>query len=528
MPEMPPPPASRIAKFRHLLLATTVISAIALPQIVNAFDATAGSGRIIVAQKEDPKKKKDQQPQPKPQPKAVQQPQQQQPKPKVVQPPPQQQPKTFQQPKTVQPPPQKPQPKVVQPPPQQQPKTFQQPKTVQPPPQKPQPKVVQPPPQQQPKTFQQPKTVQPPPQQPQPKVVQPPPQQPQPKVVQPPQQKLDPKGPAVVTPAPKNLKVETPKFAQPKAPPPGPRNVSEIKTKREPIKQGNLVVIREPGNRLIVRDNNRLVIRNDDSLRMRRWGNAKFEVRGTERFTIVRRGSYEIVTVTDANGHLLRRYRRGFDGREYVLIDNRRRLGVGVAVVGGVALLALAAPVITMPRERYVVGVETAPPVLLYETLSAPPVAPLARGYTLDEIRDNVELRDHMRSVDINTINFASGSWEVSPDQIPQLQALAEAMMNVINENPTVVFLIEGHTDAVGAPEDNLSLSDRRAEAVAEILTTNFQVPPENLVTQGYGEQHLKLATQGPSRENRRVVVRNITPLMAGQDGLPPDAQPPG
>ena len=61
------------------------------------------------------------------------------------------------------------------------------------------------------------------------------------------------------------------------------------------------------------------------------------------------------------------------------------------------------------------------------------------------------------------------------------------------------MFLIEGHTDAVGADEDNLSLSDRRAESVAVALTEQFQVPPENLVTQGYGEQYLKVQTDGPS-----------------------------
>jgi OOP family OmpA-OmpF porin len=77
------------------------------------------------------------------------------------------------------------------------------------------------------------------------------------------------------------------------------------------------------------------------------------------------------------------------------------------------------------------------------------------------------------------------------------------------------VFLIEGHTDAVGTDADNLSLSDRRAEAVAVALTEQFQVPPENLVTQGYGEQYLKVKTEGPSQENRRVAVLRITPLMA-------------
>ena len=60
--------------------------------------------------------------------------------------------------------------------------------------------------------------------------------------------------------------------------------------------------------------------------------------------------------------------------------------------------------------------------------------------------------------------------------------------------------MIEGHTDAVGADEDNLSLSDRRAESVAVALTEQFQVPAENLVTQGYGEQYLKVRPRVRSR----------------------------
>ena len=74
--------------------------------------------------------------------------------------------------------------------------------------------------------------------------------------------------------------------------------------------------------------------------------------------------------------------------------------------------------------------------------------------------------------------------------------------------------MIEGYTDAVGSQEDNLSLSDHRAEAVAEILTSEFNVPSENLTTQGYGEQYLKVETSGSERENRRVAIRNITPLI--------------
>ena len=78
------------------------------------------------------------------------------------------------------------------------------------------------------------------------------------------------------------------------------------------------------------------------------------------------------------------------------------------------------------------------------------------------------------------------------------------------------MFLIEGHTDAVGEDIDNLSLSDRRAEAVAQVLSEEFNVPAENLTTQGYGEQHLKVPTLGPERRNRRVSLIRITPLLEG------------
>ena len=54
---------------------------------------------------------------------------------------------------------------------------------------------------------------------------------------------------------------------------------------------------------------------------------------------------------------------------------------------------------------------------------------------------------------------------------------------------------------AVGSDVDNLSLSDRRAETVAVALTEQFGVPAENLTTQGYGEQYLKVQTQGPERQ---------------------------
>ena len=42
-------------------------------------------------------------------------------------------------------------------------------------------------------------------------------------------------------------------------------------------------------------------------------------------------------------------------------------------------------------------------------------------------------------------------------------------------------------------------------------------MPAENLTTQGYGEQFLKVPTDGPEQQNRRVTARRITPLLTGQ-----------
>ena len=184
-------------------------------------------------------------------------------------------------------------------------------------------------------------------------------------------------------------------------------------------------------------------------------------------------------------------------------------------------------PVIRIPRDRYIVDSQDAAPELIYDTMMAPPVERIARRYTLDEIRYSPNVRQFMPSIDVNTHQLRTGSWEIPPDQAEKLQAIADGLNRAIQANPRAVFLIEGHTDAIGNDVDNLSLSDRRAESAATLLTQQFNVPVENLTSQGYGEQYLKEQTDGPSAINRRVTIRNITPLLnGGTASLPPP--PPG
>ena len=69
------------------------------------------------------------------------------------------------------------------------------------------------------------------------------------------------------------------------------------------------------------------------------------------------------------------------------------------------------------------------------------------------------------------------------------------------------IFMIEGHTDAVGSDAYNLSLSRQRAQAVEAALTRYYVIMPENLATVGLGERYLKIWTPGAEEENRRVAL---------------------
>lgn len=325
-----------------------------------------------------------------------------------------------------------------------------------------------------------------------------------------------------VTPKGVQRKIQIPKAAKKRKPGGAAqpnRNLNQIRRARTRLrnKAGQRQVIRKRGNRRIVRQGGRTFIRKLDNNRLgRRARTVRRERRNGRDFTrVIRRNGSQIVTVRDRRGRIIRRVRIGRNGRRTVLFTNnyrgRRRNRGGLSSFW----LGLALPLIAIPTYRYIVDSRRASYDDMYDALSAPPIESLDDQYTLDEVRYNYPLRARMRSVDVNTIEFASGSWLVDRSEYGRLKNLANAMRRVIRRNEDEMFLIEGHTDAVGDDDDNLALSDRRAESVAVILSEEFGVPPENMVTQGYGEQFLREQTNYASQINRRVTVRRITPLLA-------------
>jgi outer membrane protein OmpA-like peptidoglycan-associated protein len=301
--------------------------------------------------------------------------------------------------------------------------------------------------------------------------------------------------------------------------------MDDFRGARQESDQGGRKVFTEPGRVIVVDPGGQSFIRHNEEDRFR-YGARDIQTQqlGNETRTIViRPDGSQIITVTGRDGQMMRRIRRDRDGREIIIIDNTYR---DPAAVGGF-YVELPPPVLRIPYNRYIVEAEDAPPDLIYETMEAPPVERIQRRYSLDEIRYSPSVRQLMPSIDLNSINFETGSWEIPPDQAAKLQVIADGLNRAIQRNPREVFLIEGHTDAVGSDVDNLSLSDRRAESAATLLTQQYQVPAENLTSQGYGKQYLKEQTDGPSRINRRVTVRRITPLLnGGTASLPPP--PPG
>jgi OmpA-OmpF porin, OOP family len=108
------------------------------------------------------------------------------------------------------------------------------------------------------------------------------------------------------------------------------------------------------------------------------------------------------------------------------------------------------------------------------------------------------------------TVNFPTGSAELTPSARASLDALGKALAS--NDLANFRFRIEGHTDNVGSREENLSLSQRRAEAVVSYLASQYNVAPTRLEAVGMGQEQPLVSTppQTPEARNRRVQVINL------------------
>ncbi|MBY6152405.1 OmpA family protein [Vannielia litorea] len=259
-------------------------------------------------------------------------------------------------------------------------------------------------------------------------------------------------------------------------------------------KSDDRVVVLEDGRYRVIRDDNELIERPGSTVRRETFQD------GSTRTIVTRENGVQIITIRDPELRVLRRIRVDAEGNRTVLIDD-------TADVEPVDVAALPDPVAEAEVDA---GTDAETLRAVLSTKSA-----ADRRFALYQVRNIERVRKLAPAIDLDAINFRTGSAVIDPQEAEELSELGNLIAAYVEENPGEVFLVEGHTDAVGNAAFNLALSDRRAESVALALTEYFDVPPENLVVQGYGESDLKVKTLDDERANRRAAVRRITPLIA-------------
>ncbi len=149
-------------------------------------------------------------------------------------------------------------------------------------------------------------------------------------------------------------------------------------------------------------------------------------------------------------------------------------------------------------------GVSPAPQPTLAAPASAAPTAPRPLA-----ARPPSDAGASGPSVNL-TVNFPSGSADLTPEAKASLDALGRALAS--RDLASFRFRIEGHTDNVGSREQNLMLSQQRAEAVVAYLTGQYRVAPVRLRAIGMGQERPLIQTppQTPEPRNRRVQVINL------------------
>lgn len=134
----------------------------------------------------------------------------------------------------------------------------------------------------------------------------------------------------------------------------------------------------------------------------------------------------------------------------------------------------------------------------------------------LRHLKKRPELRHRAPSIDIQAINFEFGSAEIPYNQFWKVEEIAIAMRRILRRRRQEVFLIEGHTDAVGSRYSNQLLSERRARSLRRVLVHEFGIPHYALETEGYGEDYLLVQVPYAEWRNRRVTLRRVTDFIHG------------
>lgn len=126
----------------------------------------------------------------------------------------------------------------------------------------------------------------------------------------------------------------------------------------------------------------------------------------------------------------------------------------------------------------------------------------------LSSLRPGFTAEDLTRALNMNIVNFPSGSAQIPRESTPVLEQSASA----IKSAPTgTVLEVGGYTDNVGNPTANQRLSQDRADSVRRYLVDKG-VSPNSVVAKGYGASDPIASndTQEGRFRNRRIEYKDL------------------
>lgn len=122
----------------------------------------------------------------------------------------------------------------------------------------------------------------------------------------------------------------------------------------------------------------------------------------------------------------------------------------------------------------------------------------------------------------------------------PKYDKEIEKLTDVMKKYPDINIAVEGHTDSIGGKQYNEKLSQRRADAIKEVMVKKFNIASTRIIAKGYGLSRpvASNATKEGRQHNRRVeaaaeyMIKKPEPVAARQEVAPvkqtaPVAAPP-
>jgi len=157
---------------------------------------------------------------------------------------------------------------------------------------------------------------------------------------------------------------------------------------------------------------------------------------------------------------------------------------------------------------------------------------PVLRQQVTDRVKskaDAIALKRPLVSRELNRlphvnvdIQFNPDTPVIRPESYRAVGQIADALTNPALMSFT--FLVVGRTESTGRRDNNLALSQRRAEAIRDALVTTFRISAKRVLAVGLGEEQLQDANNPKAPVNQQSQIVTLREVV--QVAKPPEAGP--